>query len=200
MKTSCKNEVEPFFAEMNEAAKRTLETNMEAGFTIGVSPDGDYKIAHGADGYFGLTLKRPEPPYRPFLHFHTHVKQDVVKGLSGGDTAFPFFKEETYPFHCVASTGYSKIYCFRPEDVVKHPEYKKRITEHEDLSMEHAKIITRSKRHYKTISNLLEKNKIMEVIKYERRHLPEAARIMRQMMINWNDFIQKTKCAEFNIH
>jgi hypothetical protein len=201
MPESCKDEIIPYLFEMNSSAKKTIHTGMETGFTVAISPDGTSHIEHvEKEDYSGLLLKRPIPPDKPFIHFHTHVTGDPVKGLSGGDTLFPFFNEYIYPYHCVASTGYKKIFCYRPKEVIEHPRYKKTIQEQKDLSMEHAKIvITKCPNHSIKISNMLQKNQLTELMKYERRYCPEATIPMRKMMTIWNDFIPQTKCTEFPI-
>ena len=178
-----------------------MKTDMETGFTIGISPEGEPHIEYAhEDGYTGLILPRPRPPDTPFLHYHTHVIHDISKGLSGQDTLFPFFREGIYPYHCVAATGYQKIYCYRPHDVTSHPNHKPKLQEQIDLAMDHAKtILYKCPTHNKTIMDMLKHNKITEALTYERKHCPEAATTLRKMMHTWNDFIPQTKCADFPI-
>ena len=195
---SCKENLIPYLDEMRRAGQHTAETNIEEGFTVGVKPDGTTTLEKAVGDHLGVNV--PRPVDTPFLNFHTHGPNDLAIGLSAGDTQYAYFREGIYPFHCVASTGYNKIYCYRPHDVINHPDYPKVFAEQVDLSLEHAKTtFKKCPSHRHKISDLLGHNQIRELIKYERRYCPDAAKIMMKMTITWNDFISKTKCAEFSM-
>ncbi len=194
----CRDVLIPYLNEMQLVAQRTLKTNIEEGFTVGQNPDGTSEIYKAPTGTsIGVNLPRPD---KPFLNFHTHGPEDLAEGLSAGDTSYPYFREHVYPIHCVASTGYRKIFCYRPEDIIKHPKYPEKFAEQVDLSLKHSEIILKKyPMHHKKVYDLLEHNKVRDLIRYETKFCPEAAEIMRKMNINWNSFIKEFKCAEFPI-
>ena len=198
---SCEEDIQPYVEDMRKYARRGKQQRIETGFSIGIEPTGKSKL-HPVemDNKLEVKVPRPPPPEKPFINYHTHVPGDLVRGLSGGDTVFPYFGKGIYSYNCVAATGYNKIYCFKPKEVVNHSDYNRKIAEHKQLSLDHAKIVlTECHSHSKNIFKLLETNDMRGVIKYERRACPKAANTLRKMTISWNDFITKTKCAEFPI-
>lgn len=199
-----------FLPTIRECVNDTMKSHKETGFSVGVvhnSDEGTY-VAHvyrgtgSATPPYGEMIPRPLPGQHALMHFHTHVPDDDLRGLSIMDVLFEAFQNRIYDYFVVANTALNEVNVYQSSKVLNDPDYNRVIQTEKKLATDAAMsmLLQNKGREELAYMDLLNQNKVTAAMKWLKSHgYLRASKILEQYIREWNSFMNKTRTRVFPI-
>jgi hypothetical protein len=199
-----------FLSTIRQCVKETMQTYKETGFSVGIIQNADgtytahvYRGTGSATPPYGEMIPRPPPQQHALMHFHTHVPDDALRGLSIMDVLFEAFQNKVYDYFVVANTALNEVNVYQSSKVLKDPDYNHVIQTEKKLATESALAIFKQnngREPDRAYMDLLNQNKISAALEWLKKHkYIQASRLLEQYIREWNSFMNKTRTRVFPI-